>query len=273
VTGVVRYRTESGVGLGWLDEPDTILPLREHTWAELYESGRPTPVEGTPPVAGAEILCPVERPGKVLCAGVNYASHKSENPAAVLPQVPFFFSKLPSAVIGPGQRVPKPQLDTQLDYEVELAVVIGRRAKRLSPDNALGAVWGYTVMNDISARDIQFTDNQITLGKGCDGFCPLGPCVVPASEVPDPQDLTVSSYVNGEQRQKESTANMLFGVADLLTYVTRYITLEAGDVITTGTPAGVGCFMQPPRWLQPGDLVEVQVDAIGTLSNPVVAGW
>jgi 2-keto-4-pentenoate hydratase/2-oxohepta-3-ene-1,7-dioic acid hydratase in catechol pathway len=250
-----------------------VLPLREQTWAELFSSGRPTPAEGFQPVEGALLLCPVDRPNKVLCAGINYGSHKTENPAAVLPHVPFFFSKLPSAVIGPGEVVAKPRPDTQLDYEVELAVVIGRRVKALSPSDALDAVWGYTVMNDISARDIQFTDNQITLGKGCDSFCPLGPCVVPASEVPDPQDLIVSSFVNGEQRQKESTANMLFSVADLLAYLSRYITLDVGDVVTTGTPAGVGCFMQPQSWLQPGDLVEVQVDGIGRLSNPVEAGW
>ncbi len=273
MSGVVRYRTESGTVLGWLSGTSSVLPLREQTWAELFGSGRPTPDVEEQPVECAELLCPVDRPGKVLCAGINYASHKSENPAAVLPQVPFFFSKLPSAVIGPGQAVPKPRPDTQLDYEVELAVVIGRRARMLTPADALGAVWGYTVMNDVSARDIQFTDSQITLGKGCDGFCPLGPCVVPAAEVPDPQNLIVSSYVNGEQRQRESTANMLFGVADLLAYASRYITLEVGDVITTGTPAGVGCFMQPQRWLEPGDLVEVQVDGIGRLSNPVVAGW
>jgi 2,4-diketo-3-deoxy-L-fuconate hydrolase len=273
VTGVVRYRSQSGVRLAWLSGGDSIQPLRERTWAELFDSGRPTLAEGEQLVDGPELLCPLERPGKVLCAGINYGSHKSENPAAVLPEVPFFFSKLASAVIGPGQGITKPQPGTQLDYEVELAVVIGRRAKALNRDEALDAVWGYTVMNDVSARDIQFTDNQITLGKGCDGFCPLGPCVLPASEVPDPQDLIVSSYVNGEKRQKESTANMLFSVAELLAYVSRYITLDAGDVVTTGTPAGVGCFMQPQRWLNPGDIVEVQVDGIGRLSNPVVAGW
>jgi 2-keto-4-pentenoate hydratase/2-oxohepta-3-ene-1,7-dioic acid hydratase in catechol pathway len=273
VSGVVRYRTESGAALGWLSGPATVLPLREQTWAELFSAGRPTPAVGGQPIEDAVLLSPVERPGKILCAGINYGSHKNENPAAVLPQVPFFFSKLPSAVVGPGEPILKPQPDTQLDYEVELAVVIGRRAKALSPDAALDAVWGYTVMNDISARNIQFVDSQITLGKGGDGFCPLGPCVVPAAEVPDPQDLIVSSYVNGDQRQKESTANMLFSVAELLAYVSRYITLDVGDVVTTGTPAGVGCFMQPQSWLQPGDLVQVQVDGIGRLSNPVEAGW
>jgi 2-keto-4-pentenoate hydratase/2-oxohepta-3-ene-1,7-dioic acid hydratase in catechol pathway len=273
VNGVVRYRDGDTIALGVLSDDGQVFPISEQSWAELFDLGRPSLPKDASAVTGAELLCPITPPSKVVCTGVNYASHKIENPTAVLPPVPFFFSKLPNAVIGPDQKIAKPEPTTQLDYEVELAVVIGRQSKRLSCDSALDAVWGYTVMNDISARDIQFTDHQITLGKGCDGFCPIGPSVVPAAEIPDPQALTVSSSVNGELRQKESTANMLFSVAELLAYLTRYVTLEAGDVVTTGTPAGVGCFMQPPRWLQPGDIVEVEVDAIGRLANPVVAGW
>jgi 2-keto-4-pentenoate hydratase/2-oxohepta-3-ene-1,7-dioic acid hydratase in catechol pathway len=224
-------------------------------------------------VLPTDLLCPVERPGKVLCTGVNYASHKEENPEALLPRVPFFFSKLPTAVIGPGASIPMPSASSQLDYEVELAVIIGRRAKRLSVENALESVWGYTVMNDVSARDVQFVDNQITLGKGMDGFCPLGPCLVTADEIPDPQDLVVSSYVNGQRRQHESTKNMLFSVAELLAFLSRHVTLEAGDVVTTGTPAGVGFFMGKDGMLAPGDTVEVEVDRIGRLRNEVVADW
>ena len=273
MNGVVRYRAGDATALGVLSGDGQVLPINEQSWAELFESGGPSLAKGASAVGRVELLCPIARPGKVVCTGVNYASHKTENPTAVLPRAPFFFSKLPNSVIGADQEIVKPEPTTQLDYEVELAAVIGRQSKRLNPDRALEVVWGYTVMNDISARDIQFTDNQITLGKGCDGFCPVGPSVVPAAEIPDPQALTVSSSVNGELRQKEPTANMLFSVAELLAYLTRYVTLEPGDVVTTGTPAGVGCFMQPPSWLQPGDIVEVEVDAIGRLANRVVAGW
>jgi 2-keto-4-pentenoate hydratase/2-oxohepta-3-ene-1,7-dioic acid hydratase in catechol pathway len=274
MSAVVRYHNQAGTALGLLSASGEVLPLRQQSWAELFSSDTgPQVPEGAEPVPGAELLCPVVRPGKVLCTGVNYASHKNENPAAVLPKVPFFFSKLPSALVGPGAPIAMPSSSTQLDYEVELAVLIGRRAKGLNQDNALDAVWGYTVINDVSARDVQFTDNQITLGKGFDGFCPLGPCVVPAADVPDPQALIVSSWVNGELRQQEPTANMLFSVAELLVHVSRSITLEPGDVVTTGTPAGVGYFMEPKGLLQPGDVVDVAVDGIGRLSNPVVAGW
>ena len=273
MSAVVRYRNQGSTALGLLND-DQISPLKQQSWAELFSSDNgPQPRDGAQPLSGVDLLCPIVGPGKILCTGVNYASHKNENPTAVLPKVPFFFSKLPSAVLGPGEPISMPAPTTQLDYEVELAVLIGRRVKKLSVDNALDAVWGYTVMNDISARDVQFTDNQITLGKGFDGFCPLGPCVVPASEVPDPQALVVRSRVNGEVRQQEPTANMLFSVADLLVFVSRFITLEPGDVVTTGTPAGVGYFMEPKGLLQPGDVVEVEVEGIGKLSNTVVAGW
>jgi 2-keto-4-pentenoate hydratase/2-oxohepta-3-ene-1,7-dioic acid hydratase in catechol pathway len=274
MSAVVRYREGDSTALGLVTADDHIVPLKQRSWAELFESDSgPQPREGADAVSGVDVLCPVVRPGKVLCTGVNYPSHKDENPTAVLPEVPFFFSKLPSAVVGPGELISMPVPSTELDYEVELAVLIGRRAKGLSLDNALDVVWGYTVMNDVSARDVQFTDNQITLGKGFDGFCPLGPCVVPASEIPDPQALVVRSWVNGELRQQEPTANMLFSVADLLVFVSRFITLEPGDVVTTGTPAGVGYFMKPKGLLQPGDVVEVEVEGIGRLSNTVVAGW
>jgi 2-keto-4-pentenoate hydratase/2-oxohepta-3-ene-1,7-dioic acid hydratase in catechol pathway len=183
------------------------------------------------------------------------------------------FAKLPSAVVGPGDpiRIPSPQ--SQVDYEVELAVVIGRPARRLAVDDALSAVFGYTLCNDVSARDVQFRDNQLTLGKGFDTFAPLGPCVVTADDIDDPQDLRLWCTVNGDLRQDSSTAQMLFPVAELLAYVSRHVTLEPGDVITTGTPAGAAAFRQPPAYLRPGDVTEIGADRIGVLRNPVEAGW
>ncbi len=225
------------------------------------------------PVEPERLLAPVPRPGKILCSGINYASHKEENPDAVFPDEPFFFSKLPSAVIGPGERIVIPRPETQTDYEVELALVIGRTARRVREGDALGHVFGFTVLNDVSARDIQFKDNQITLGKGVDTFSPIGPEVVTPDEIPDPQQVRVSSYLNGEQMQSSPTSDMIFSAARLIEFLTAIVTLDPGDVVTTGTPAGVGAFRKPPVWLQAGDEITVEVDRIGRLTNPVVSGW
>src|SRR3989454_12197369 len=191
-------------------------------------------------------------PGKTLCWGITSASHKEENPDAVFPEEPFFFSKLPSAVIGPGEPIVIPRAETQTDYEVELALVIGRAASRVREPDALGHVFGYTILNDVSARDIQFKDNQITLGKGVDTFSPLGPEVVTADEIPDPQALHVSSHLNGEQMQSSPTSDMIFSAARLIEFLSAIVTLEPGDVLTTGTPAGVGALRKPPVWIPPG---------------------
>jgi 2,4-didehydro-3-deoxy-L-rhamnonate hydrolase len=229
--------------------------------------------ERAEPIKGAMLLAPVPAPGKILCSGINYASHKDENPDAVMPEEPFFFAKLPSAVIGPGEPIVIPTPVTQTDYEVELALVIGRPAKTVDEDAALDYVFGYTVLNDVSARDIQFKDSQLTLGKGVDTFAPLGPEIVTADEIPDPAALHVASYLNGEQMQSSPTSEMLFTPARLLASLTAIVTLDPGDVVTTGTPAGVGCFRDPPVYLQPGDEITVEVDAVGRLTNPVAAGW
>jgi 2-keto-4-pentenoate hydratase/2-oxohepta-3-ene-1,7-dioic acid hydratase in catechol pathway len=219
------------------------------------------------------ILAPVPRPPKILCSGVNYASHADENPDAVLPTEPFFFSKLPSAVIGPGEPIVVPGPETMTDFEVELAMVIARTAKQISEDAALEHVFGWTILHDVSARDVQFKDNQITLGKGVDTFSPLGPEIVTADELGDWSTLHVSSRLNGELMQDSPTSEMLFSPGRLLEFLTRLVTLEHGDVVTTGTPAGVGCFRDPPVYLKPGDEVTVAVDRIGDLTNPVAAGW
>jgi len=224
---------------------------------------------------GGRLLAPVPAPPKMLFCGVNYPDHVEENPAAVLPTEPFFFAKLPSAVVGPGAPIVLPSPATQGDYEVELAAVIGRRARAVPAERALEHVFGYTVVNDVSARDVQFRDAQITLGKNADSFCPMGPEIVTADEIPDPAALVVETRVNGELRQRGSTGDWIFHLAELIEFLTRArgITLEPGDLVTTGTPAGVAAFRDPPPWLAPGDVVTVAVDAIGQLENPVTAGW
>jgi 2-keto-4-pentenoate hydratase/2-oxohepta-3-ene-1,7-dioic acid hydratase in catechol pathway len=224
------------------------------------------------PVAGAQLEAPIV-PGKILCSGVNYASHADENPNATMPTEPFFFSKLPSAVIGPGVPIRIPRPDTKTDYEVELAIVLGRRAYRVAEADALAHVFGWTILHDVSARDIQFKDVQITLGKNPDTFAPIGPEIVTADELGDPSTLRVSTTLNGRTMQDSSTSEMLFSPAKLLAVITDLITLESGDMVTTGSPAGVGTFRDPPVYLQPGDSVTVSIDRIGDLTNPVEAGW
>ena len=190
-----------------------------------------------------------------------------------MPEEPFFFSKLPSAVIGPGEPIRIPRPSTLADYEVELAMVIGTPGYRIPEQRALEHVFGWTILHDVSARDVQFKDSQITLGKNPDTFAPIGPEIVTADELGDPSTLRVSTTLNGRTMQDSSTSEMLFGPAKLLAFVADLITLEPGDLVTTGSPAGVGTFRDPPVYLQPGDSVTVSIDRIGDLTNPVEAGW
>ena len=217
-----------------------------------------------------ELVIPIERPGKIVCVGLNYRDHAEEQ-GVELPEAPLFFAKYTTALIGPGDAIVIPPVVTRCDYEAELGVVIGRTVKAVSVDDALDVVAGYLVANDVSARDLQFADGQWTRGKSPDTFCPVGP-LVPAEDVPDPHALPIRALVNGEVLQDSSTANMIFGIAEIVSYASQTSTLEAGDLILTGTPAGVGVFRDPQRLLQPGDTVTIEIDGLGELTNPVVAG-
>jgi 2,4-didehydro-3-deoxy-L-rhamnonate hydrolase len=217
------------------------------------------------------ILAPLPRPGKILCSGVNYRGHLEENPAASLPETPFFFSKLPSAVIGPGQPIVCPKMTQQLDYEVELAVVIGRTMRHASEAEVMSGIAGYTILHDVSARDVQFKDQQITLGKNFDTFAPMGPCLATADELPEPGNLRLRTLLNGQVVQDGTTSDWVFPLPYLLSFLSRVMTLEPGDVVSTGTPAGVGVFRKPSLFLKPGDVVALEIEGIGRLENPVVA--
>jgi len=208
---------------------------------------------------------------KVVCVGLNYLDHAREVELA-LPEKPLLFAKWQSAVIASGEPIVIPAGVEQVDYEAELAAVIGARVKGVSVENALEAVAGYTCLNDVSARVLQFADGQWTRAKSLDTFCPIGPRVVPRDEVGDPQSLRIQCRVNGKTLQDGSTTDMIFGVAELIAYVSETITLEAGDVIATGTPPGVAFGRPDARYLQAGDTVEVEIERIGALVNPVVAG-
>jgi 2-keto-4-pentenoate hydratase/2-oxohepta-3-ene-1,7-dioic acid hydratase in catechol pathway len=208
------------------------------------------------------------RPGKIVAAGMNYRDHAAETGLAV-PEQPVLFAIWPSSVIGPGEAIVIPAASSQIDFEAELGVVIGERARDVPAERALDVVGGYTCYNDVSARDVQFGDGQWTRGKSFDTFSPVGPRVVPASEIPDPQRLGIRCLVNGDALQDSTTAEMVFSVAELIAFASRGITLEPGDLLVTGTPAGVGFTREPPVFLQPGDEVTVEIEGIGALTNPV----
>ncbi len=216
-------------------------------------------------------MLPIERPGKIVCVGLNYRDHAEEQGVA-LPEAPLLFAKWQNTLIGPGEPIVIPPIVTKCDYEAELGVVIGATVRNASAENALEAVAGYICLNDVSARDLQFGDGQWTRGKSPDTFCPVGPRLVPRDEVPDPQALSIRAILNGTTMQDSTTANMVFGVAEVIAYITRTITLEPGDLIATGTPAGVGAFRDPPVFMQPGDEITIEIEGLGSLTNPVVAG-
>ena len=218
------------------------------------------------PIASLRLLAPV-RPAKIIAVGRNYREHAAEESAA-LPSAPLLFAKFPSSVVGDGATITwSAALTAEVDYEAELAVVIGRRARDVDLDRALDYVLGYSCLNDVSARDLQVSDGQWTRAKSLDTFCPMGPWLVTVDEVPDPGALRVQCRVNGEPRQDASTAELVHGVAELISYCSRSFTLEPGDVIATGTPGGVGAFRDPPVFLADGDAVEVEIDRVGTLTN------
>ncbi len=256
--GLVPVAVE-GEELRALDAP-TLLD-----WIKDGGSGEPAGA----PLAGASLAAPLI-PGKIVAIGLNYLDHVRESDGEP-PERPLVFTKFTSSIIGDGEEI---QLDRSItqraDWEVELAVVIGKRMRRVSVEDALGYVFGYTVANDVSARDVQFSDGQWVRGKSLDTFCPLGPVVVTADEIPDPQALALRTRVNGELVQDSSTAEMIFNVAQLLSFCSHSFPLEAGDVVLTGTPWGCGEFMEPRRSLQDGDVVETEIEGIGTLRNPVV---
>jgi 2-keto-4-pentenoate hydratase/2-oxohepta-3-ene-1,7-dioic acid hydratase in catechol pathway len=265
-------------GDAWLAVTD-LLPGGARTMAELIAAGPPA-VEALQRVAEpaaiaargrpldeAELLAPVPHPGKIVAIGRNYREHATEE-GVEPPAAPLIFAKWPTAVVGTGAEIRwDPALTGQVDYEAELAVVIGRRARRIEPADALTYVFGYTCLNDVSARDIQFGDGQWVRGKSLDTFCPMGPVLVTADEIGDPQDLAISCTVGDQRLQDARTSAMYFGIAEIISYCSRSFTLEPGDVIATGTPGGVGVFRDPPRFLSDGDVVVVEIERIGRLEN------
>lgn len=221
------------------------------------------------PLDSIEFL-PAVYPSKILAIGRNYVDHAIEGGAAP-PEAPLLFNKLTNSLSAHNAPIVLPSISVKVDYEAELAVVIGRRAKRVSEAEALEYVFGYTLIDDVSARDLQFGDGQWTRGKGLDTFAPLGPFITTRDEIKDVQALKIEGRLNGEVMQSSNTGKMIFKVAYLVSYLSQGITLEPGDVIATGTPDGVGVFRKPPVLLKAGDVFEVEIEGLGTLRNPVIA--
>lgn len=220
-------------------------------------------------VAEVRLLAPLPNPGKIICVGLNYHDHCREQQIDP-PAYPMLFAKFANAVSNPGDPVIRPRATEKLDLECELGVVIGRRTSRVGRDEALDAVFGFTIVNDVTMRDLQREDRQWLRAKGSDGFAPMGPAVVTVDELAGWQNLRLRSSVNGETWQDSSTAEMVFDVPTLVAFASRTITLQPGDIIATGTPAGVGHFSDPPRYLKGGDVMRCEIEGIGVLENPVI---
>jgi 2-keto-4-pentenoate hydratase/2-oxohepta-3-ene-1,7-dioic acid hydratase in catechol pathway len=221
-------------------------------------------------IEDAKICAPVPRPGKIICIGLNYRDHAVESKMEI-PSSPITFSKFTTCIVGPEDTVLVPRGSTQTDYEAELAVIIGRLARDVKKAKARDHVFGYCCFNDVSARDFQFADGQWQRGKSCDTFAPMGPWVATTDEVTNPQNLGIKLRLNNETMQNSRTEQLIFGIPDLIEFLSSVITLEPGDVIATGTPPGVGFARKPPVFLKPGDRMEVEIDGLGVLGNPVGA--
>lgn len=256
--------------LSWfdLDGPwlSAITPLRERVLSDFERSGVVS--NSLIHMDQVQLLAPVLRPGKLICIGLNYRDHVAESNMPI-PERPVIFSKFTTAIVGSNQPILLPGSSSQVDYEAELAVVIGRRAKFVQPEQALDYVFGYTCFNDISARDFQFKDGQWQRGKSCDTFAPMGPYIGTSDEIGDPHHLSIKLRLNGQIMQDSNTDQLIFGVRELIAFLSETITLEPGDVIATGTPPGVGFARKPPVFLKTGDRVEVDIERLGLLVNTV----
>jgi 2-keto-4-pentenoate hydratase/2-oxohepta-3-ene-1,7-dioic acid hydratase in catechol pathway len=240
--------------------------------AEARRRLKSAPARIAVPLKKARLRAPIARPGKMLFSGVNYFSHADDQTGRRPPFLnPRCFSKLPSVIIGPNEPILHPGLDQNVDWEVELAVVIGKIMKDWPDDKTMGGIFGYTIAHDVSARATQFQDNQETQGKNFDTFAPMGPCIVTADEIPDPSGLRVQLYVNGERMQDETNKEWIYPLTRVLGHLNHIMTLEPGDIVTTGTPGGVGLQQNPPRYLKPGDVCRLVIEPIGELVNPVKA--
>jgi len=284
----VAFDWQGAIHLGALDADGATVQRFDLPSDVVSEAGvtaligtDPPPVAETLPLAEVSLRAPIPRPSRnVFCVGKNYHEHAHEfaksgfdSSAAkgAVPTAPIVFSKVPECVIAPGAAVAiDASVSTAIDYEAELAVIIGKDGRNIRPEDALSHVWGYTIVNDVTARDLQGKHSQWLIGKSQDTFCPMGPCAVTADEI-DLSDTTVRCWINGELRQESNTNLLIFDVPTIIAAISNGVTLRAGDVIATGTPAGVGIGFDPPKYLVPGDRVKIEIGGIGVLEHPVEA--
>lgn len=284
---LVTYRDEGGVHVGALRDnsvvaldhvaPDMLTLIDGGD--EALQQARTAVERATDakPLSEVRLLAPIPRPRQnIVCLGMNYAEHARESMRAkglpeTLPPHPVFFTKAVTSVCGPDDDIPlDPKVTSQLDYEVELAYIIGRTGKNIARGDAMSYVFGYTIINDVSARDLQNQHQQFFKGKSLDRSCPMGPCIVTADEIPDPTRLGLRLRLNGETRQESTVADLIFDIPTTIEVLSLGATLEAGTIVSTGTPSGVGMGMSPPTYMRPGDVMEAEVDQIGVLRNKVV---
>ena len=245
-----------------------VIALWAEARARIEEWIEERPVAQVVPLASVKLLAPIPRPPKIICVGLNYRDHALESNMEI-PKVPTIFSKYATAVIGPGDTIRLPRVSTKPDYEAEFAVIVGKGGRNIPGTSWQKHVFGYTNLNDVSARDYQMATTQWMMGKTFDTFAPMGPAIVTADEIADPHNLDISLTINGETLQHSNTKNLIFNIPALIEYLSAVFTLEPGDVISTGTPSGVGFARKPPRWLVSGDDVVVRVEGLGELRNPV----
>ncbi len=248
-----------------------LLAAGPEVWQHVARAGKRTDVIRVPRDK-VRLTAPIPDPRKIICLGLNYRDHAAETNSPI-PREPILFSKYPTAIVGPGDPIVLPTVSQEVDYEAELVIVIGRRGRHLTEATAMEHVAGYTIGHDVSARDWQLKKDgkQWMAGKTFDTFAPIGPELVTTDDVPDPHNLGIRLRLNGQTMQDSNTRQMIFGVAATVAYLSRIFTLEPGDLIFTGTPPGVGMARKPPVWLKPADTVEVEIDGLGVLRNPVVA--
>jgi len=225
---------------------------------------------GPVPRADSRLLAPIPRPPKIVCIGLNYRDHAIESGMAI-PTIPVVFAKFSNSVVGPGDDVILPKNSEKPDYEAEFAFIVGKPGRNISKDKAMEHVFGYTIVNDVSARDFQLATSQWIMGKTCDTFCPMGPYIATADEIKDPHNLRIGLRIDGETVQDSSTKELIFGIPELVEHLSSSFTLEPGDVVSTGTPPGVGLGRKPPRWLKPGETMTVFIEGLGELTNRCVA--
>jgi 2-keto-4-pentenoate hydratase/2-oxohepta-3-ene-1,7-dioic acid hydratase in catechol pathway len=266
---VVEGERVAALAIDGLTTVDELIAAGPDAW-EAARDAAPRVLESDgEPLRPGMLDAPLTAPSKIACVGLNYHDHCRETGMAA-PERPLIFAKFASSLTGPDASIEwSDRLTEQVDWEAELAVVIGRRTREASEREALAAIFGYTAANDVSARDLQFADHQWVRGKSLDTFCPVGPVIVTPDEFGDPQDKRLVARVNGETMQDSTTAEMIFGVAEIVSFLSQACTLEPGDLILTGTPWGVGAFRDPPVFLSPGDSVEIEVEEVGVLANNV----